>query len=198
MRSKSEMKREDIIRMAREAKIDQLWGDDPLADWSVELTIFAALVAAAERERVTFELVNEAQRAVQEAVWAEREACAEVCDAQIQECAAKVTQILKQELEALETNSSFFLDKTAKEKRAFAITALRAALAENAMQRLTDVHQEIEKTHTSVDNEYTPVKPLTDEEIWRIDDDTPFHEGPEWLVRFTRAIERAHGIGGEE
>ena len=44
------MTREDIIRMAREAKIDQLWGDDPLADWSVELTIFAALVAAAERE----------------------------------------------------------------------------------------------------------------------------------------------------
>ena len=114
-----------------------------------------------------------------------------------------------------------------------AITALRAALAETAMQRLTDeqqeiendsfdkqpasgihlgvsdgadrdveamtdVQQEIEKTHTSVDNEYTPVKPLTDEEIWRIDDDTPFHEGPEWLVRFTRAIERAHGIGGEE
>ena len=44
------MTREDIIRMAREAKIDQLWGDDPLADWSVELTIFAALVAAAERK----------------------------------------------------------------------------------------------------------------------------------------------------
>jgi hypothetical protein len=44
------MNREDIIRMAREAKIDQLWGDDPLTDWSVELTRFAALVAAAERE----------------------------------------------------------------------------------------------------------------------------------------------------
>ena len=44
------MNRDEIIRMAREAKIDQLWGDDPLADWSVELTIFAALVAAAERE----------------------------------------------------------------------------------------------------------------------------------------------------
>jgi hypothetical protein len=40
----------DIIRMAREAKLDQLWGDDPLSDWSVELTRFAALVAAAERE----------------------------------------------------------------------------------------------------------------------------------------------------
>ena len=188
---------------------------------------------------MTFELVNEAQRAVQEAVWAEREACAEVCDAQIQECAAKVTQILKQELEALETNSSFFLDKTAKEKRAFAITALRAALAENAMQRLTDVHQEIEKTHTSVDNEYTPVKPVA----WRTKNATPpggyvvFQQYPsavanlggeieplytappkrkpltapqihelDWpdgvafedILEFTRALERAHGIGGDE
>ena len=178
------------------------------------------------------------------------------------------------------------------------IERLRAALAEDAMQRLTDVQQEIEKTHTSMDNEYTPVqpvayvtgyskgyatvqpidpcllmpvgmalyrspptinemetvepvawnkypidtdttreeifrraldgisdyergfidgmqeqmrrsvdkavnalakrKPLTENQIRRIDDDTPFHEGPEWLVRFTRAIERAHGIGGEE
>lgn len=69
------MTREDIIRMAREAGF---------SEWAVQtpqdLERFAALVAAAERERVTFELVNEAQRAVQEAVWAEREACAEVCD----------------------------------------------------------------------------------------------------------------------
>ena len=44
------MTRDDIVRMAREAKLDQLWGDDPLSDWSVELTRFATLVAAAERD----------------------------------------------------------------------------------------------------------------------------------------------------
>ena len=47
MRSESEM---NIIQIAREAKLDQLWGDDPLSDWSVELTRFATLVADAERE----------------------------------------------------------------------------------------------------------------------------------------------------
>ena len=47
---------------------------------------------------------------------------------------SEVTQILKQELEALEMNSSFFLDKTAKEKRAFAITVLRAALTEQEVR----------------------------------------------------------------
>lgn len=41
-------------------------------------------------------------------------------------------------------------------------------------------------------------EPLTDDEIRRIDDATPFHEDVEWEVRFARAIERAHGIGGEE
>ena len=112
---------------------------------------------------------------------------------------SEVTQILKQELEALETNSSFFLDKTAKEKRAFAITALRAALAEESMQRLTDVQQEIEKTHTSVDNEYTPVKPLTEDEIdkaWRSVDYRISYDN--FRIEVARAIERAHGIGGEE
>ena len=132
-----------------------------------------------------------------------------------------------------------------------AITALRAALAETAMQRLTDdgadrdveamtdVQQEIEKTHTSVDNEYTPVKPVA----WRTKNATPpggyvvFQQYPsavanlggeieplytappkrkpltapqihelDWpdgvafedILEFTRALERAHGIGGEE
>mgnify|MGYP003652254974 CR=1 FL=1 len=155
-----------------------------------------------------------------------------------------------------------------------AITALRAALAETAMQRLTDeqqeiendsfdkqpasgihlgvsdgadrdveamtdVQQEIEKTHTSVDNEYTPVKPVA----WRTKNATPpggyvvFQQYPsavanlggeieplytappkrkpltapqihelDWpdgvafedILEFTRALERAHGIGGDE
>ena len=41
-------------------------------------------------------------------------------------------------------------------------------------------------------------KPLTEEEINRIDGATPFHEDTAWLIRFARAIERAHGIGGSD
>lgn len=42
------------------------------------------------------------------------------------------------------------------------------------------------------------LEPLTEEEIKRIDDNTHFHESTDWYVRFARAVERAHGIGGEE
>ena len=116
------------------------------------------------------------------------------------------------------------------------IHRLRAALAECAMQRLTDVQQEMENTHTSVDNEYTPVKPVA----WRWpthngyaysethsagEGGQPLYTAPpqrtpltedelveayccvndkEWAIGgmtdariFARAIERAHGIGGE-
>lgn len=38
-------------------------------------------------------------------------------------------------------------------------------------------------------------KPLTDEQIKRIDDSTHFHESSDWELRFARAIEKAHGIG---
>ena len=68
-----------------------------------------------------------------------------------------------------------------------AITALRAALAEGAMQRLTDVQQEMER------------KPLTDEEIdrvWRSVDYKISYDN--FRLAIARAIERAHGIGGEE
>lgn len=74
MRGESEM---NIIRMAEEAG----FGANQRATLRLKLQRFAALVAAAERERVTFELVNEAQRAVQEAVWAEREKIAQSWDA---------------------------------------------------------------------------------------------------------------------
>lgn len=75
------MNRNDIIRLAREAEVPVRGHYDEQGLTPQELQRFAALAIAAERERVTFDLVNEAQRAVQEAVWAEREACAEVCDA---------------------------------------------------------------------------------------------------------------------
>jgi hypothetical protein len=59
---------------------------------------------------------------------------------------------LKLELEALETSRKATQDKfgdisfmaQSSQKTAVAITALKAALAEDALQRLTDVHQEIE------------------------------------------------------
>ena len=103
--------------------------------------------------------------------------------------------------------------------------ALRAALAEDAMQRLTDEPvawisevvcvgpnlgvkrydklpiQSLQPgfyKHTPLYTAPPKREPLTDDEIRRIDDATPFHEGAEWEVRFARAIEQAHGIGGEE
>jgi hypothetical protein len=82
----------DIIRMAREAGLTvgtnisgvMLVGSPStpgIAHIDIdELQRFATIVAAAEREKVTFGLVNEAQKAMQEAVWAEREECAKVCE----------------------------------------------------------------------------------------------------------------------
>ena len=64
------------------------------------------------------------------------------------------------------------------------IERLRAALAEGAMQRLTDVQQEMER------------KPLTDEEIdrvWRSVDYRISYDN--FRIEVARAIERAHGIG---
>lgn len=104
----------------------------------------------------------------------------------------------QQALEALEVADSWGTWHRGSE----AITALRAALAEGAMQRLTDVHQEIEKTHTSVDTEYTPVKPLTDEQLESIEHKAylaTFSKGKpmgDYATELMRAIERAHGIGG--
>ena len=67
---------DEIIRMAREAGfeglIEKAWGIE-------QLERFAALVAAHERENLTAELINEAQREVQRSVFAEREACEKVC-----------------------------------------------------------------------------------------------------------------------
>lgn len=107
---------------------------------------------------------------------------------------------------------------------AAAIIALRAALAEATINKMETVEPSREQiksilqglSHCYVEqsaaeflrvwirdwtaNKVAPPKrnPLPDEEIRRIDDATPFHEVSDWAVRFARAIERAHGIGGEE
>ena len=71
------MNREDILRMGRQAgalielaqEKDLLW-----------LERFAALVASAERERLTDAAIKAAEKAVDVAIALEREACAKVCD----------------------------------------------------------------------------------------------------------------------
>ena len=77
------MTRDDIIRMAREADIDwhKHWDDE-----EHRLERFAALVAAAERDQIIalnapeIERINEYIKTLEEAVAAEREACAKVCE----------------------------------------------------------------------------------------------------------------------
>jgi hypothetical protein len=77
-----------------------------------------------------------------------------------------------------------------------AITALRAALAEpgNDYER-GFVDGMSHQAKSSVDRAVNAMarKPLTDEEILRISLETPVD-----LYAFAHAIERAHGIGGEE
>jgi len=70
------MTREEIVRMAREAGWQYADGDDgynPL--WR-----FAALVAAAERNRIADESKHIIKRAEQRGAEIEREACAKVCE----------------------------------------------------------------------------------------------------------------------
>jgi len=91
------MNRDDIIKMAHEASPDMTWyaGLDDPTNVSIEelefLERFAALVAAAERERIIadnapeIEKINAHIRKLEDAVKAEREACAKVIDAKIEE-----------------------------------------------------------------------------------------------------------------
>lgn len=93
--------------------------------------------------------------------------------------------------------------------------ALRAALAESVQEPVQEPVHEHEKWCASVTQlllcdpprkapcNCKPTappqrKPLTDEEIKRIDDSTHFHESPDWSLRFARAVERAHGIGDSD
>ena len=86
------MNKEDIIRMAREAGILETmgYGNPHMKAWQAdvvrELSHFAALVAADERERIKaanapeIEAINAHIKALEDAVAAEREACAKICD----------------------------------------------------------------------------------------------------------------------
>ena len=76
------MNREDIIAMAREAG----WSDFAIGVRQEEIERFAALVASAERERIKqanapeIERINAHIKQLEDAVKAEREACAKVCE----------------------------------------------------------------------------------------------------------------------
>lgn len=78
------MTREDIIRMAQEAGIG--WGEK-LGGMPDFLERFAALVASAERERIKqanapeIERINAHIKELEDAVIAEREACAQMLEA---------------------------------------------------------------------------------------------------------------------
>ena len=78
------MKRDDIIRIAREATKEA-----PREDWNSTAWVFgdetlerfAALIASAERERLTEAAMKAAEKAVDVAMALEREACAQMLEA---------------------------------------------------------------------------------------------------------------------
>lgn len=72
-----DLKRDDILRMAREAGDD--W-DNTLPEDKAFLARFAALVAAAEREKFKVHAAALVRDARHDATEREREACAKVCD----------------------------------------------------------------------------------------------------------------------
>jgi hypothetical protein len=87
------MTQEDILRMAREAGLAIAYAERDEDGW-LELERFAALVAAAERNRTwTQKHWTEYERSI---AAAEREACAKVCDGEAtiegiaQRCAAAI------------------------------------------------------------------------------------------------------------
>ena len=73
------MTREDIIRMAGEAQMPFYWRTGEIT-YLDKLERFAALVASAERERLTDAAMKSAEKAVDAAIALEREACAKVAD----------------------------------------------------------------------------------------------------------------------
>jgi hypothetical protein len=81
------MNREDIIRMAREAGVPHTFWGDLCPEYNIDvLKRFAALVAAAERERIIaanapeIEKTNAYIKQIEQAVLDERLACAKLCD----------------------------------------------------------------------------------------------------------------------
>ena len=108
------MNREDIIRMAREAGLAYGSDEKPLNS----VTRFAALVAAAEREKLAAwmiergyatghgdsieKLLEELEWQIEERIKNEREACAKVCDvlAVHPEYASDITKVAAQAIRA--------------------------------------------------------------------------------------------------
>jgi len=75
------MTREEIVRMAREANRYASNQTDDSFEWQeIRAERFAALVAAAERERIADESKHIIKRAEQRGAEIEREACAKVCE----------------------------------------------------------------------------------------------------------------------
>jgi hypothetical protein len=74
------MNKDDIIRMAREAECSETWGGDAFKFTVEELERFAALVAAAEAERISNQSRHIIKRAEARGAEAERAECARICD----------------------------------------------------------------------------------------------------------------------
>jgi transglutaminase/protease-like cytokinesis protein 3 len=73
------MKTEEVIEMANDAEICQcIWIDDKNDETVASVIRFAKLVAVKERERMIY---SSPQVWIEEALKAEREACAKLCDA---------------------------------------------------------------------------------------------------------------------
>ena len=79
------MEREQIIRMANESNLLGIYADEAIDS----VIRFADLVASAERERIKqanapeIERINAHIKELEDAVKAEREACAKVCEQQL-------------------------------------------------------------------------------------------------------------------
>jgi hypothetical protein len=80
------MNREDIIRIAHESHLDVYGLGTDYAKFADALQRFAAIVASTERERIKqanapeIERINAHIKELEDAVLAEREACAKVCE----------------------------------------------------------------------------------------------------------------------
>lgn len=117
---------------------------------------------------------------------------------------SNLRQVAQQALEALWYYHATEFSKDTHAGKAIAV--LQAALAEDALQRLSDIHQEMELVidcprcgHCCPQR-----KPLTDEQIeqayryiWRNLPDDFDHTSMGWIEQGIRYAEQAHGIKGE-
>jgi len=120
----------------------------------------------------------------------------------------------QQALEALEGIHPGNMTPMAEEYWNKAIIALRTALAEPEQEPVAWIHEDELPSSYPYDLMFPyskvngvrlfPVfgpfpqrKPLTDEEIWKIYDETPSGKARPFIIRFVRSVLAAHGIGGE-